>query len=200
MKSGDVDTVMGYVFHALHTRVEAAVPGYCWGWSYRANVNNPNQLSNHSSATAGDYNAPYHPNGTSTGPNGGGGWTGAQYSEIHRILDEVENSVEWLSGNDPMHFDIKVSASVLAGVANRLREGDQDMTPDEVEQSVRNALMQFWVHDMVTMDADEMSTPATYQISRQNLIERGVRLASIAGARVTGRDGKYAVTKTGGGR
>ena len=39
--------------------------GYgCWGYEFRANVNNPSQLSCHASGTAIDYNANRHPNGT----------------------------------------------------------------------------------------------------------------------------------------
>jgi hypothetical protein len=129
MAAGDVTTVMAYLIGRLHNEVEPMMKdpntgqlGYgCWGYSYRDNVNNPGQLSNHASATAIDYNAPRHPNNTSTGPNGGGGWTGAQYRQIMDILNgPLQGSVNWLTQNDPMHFDIRVNASQLAKVAASL--------------------------------------------------------------------------------
>jgi hypothetical protein len=125
MKAGDVSTVFVYLINRLHNEVEPMMSeggslGYgCWGWSYRANVNNPSQLSCHASGTAIDYNAPKHPNGTSTGSNGGGGWSGSQYSKIQAILAEI-GVVSWLTSNDPMHFEIQGNASEVASAAKRL--------------------------------------------------------------------------------
>jgi hypothetical protein len=115
VKAGPVSQLFTYLITQLHNRVEPMMVsaggklGYgCWGYGYRANVNNPSVLSCHASATAIDYNAPKHPNGTSTGPNGGGGWTGAQYKTIKHILDvEMSGAVAWLTSNDPMHFEIR---------------------------------------------------------------------------------------------
>lgn len=128
IKAGDVETVFSYLVDRLHSDVEPMMTdpdngstGYgAWGYSYRDNVNNPGQLSCHASATAIDYNAPKHPNGTSTGPNGGGGWTGAQYSKIQQILAECSGVVRWLTSNDPMHFEISGSASAVASAAAKL--------------------------------------------------------------------------------
>src|SRR6478752_5339539 len=102
--AGDVSTVLGYVIDQLDARVEAPLldpntgaPGYgCWGYNYRANVNNPSTLSCHSSGTAVDYNAPKHPNGTRTTSSGGGGWSAAQYSTIQTILQECSGAIRWL--------------------------------------------------------------------------------------------------------
>lgn len=55
-----------------------------WGYTYRANVNNPSSLSCHASGTAIDINAVRHPNGSRNT------FTSAQYKEIGRILDELE--------------------------------------------------------------------------------------------------------------
>jgi hypothetical protein len=118
MKGGDVATVLGYVFNQMHLRVEPIHPGWCWGYSYRPNVNNPRVLSCHASATAGDWNAPDHPNGAS------GTFTPNQVGIIRNILREVSYSVRWggdFSGKkDEMHFEICVSASTLAPIAARL--------------------------------------------------------------------------------
>ena len=128
MKGGDVSTVFTYLINRLHNEVEPMMPengklGYgCWGYSYRANVNNPSTLSCHASGTAIDYNAPKHPNGTSTGPSGGGGWSGNQYNQIKGILATI-GVINWLTSNDPMHFEIKGNASQVAEAAKRLGSG-----------------------------------------------------------------------------
>ena len=114
VKSGDVWTVLGYVMTQLHERVEPCVSGWCWGYSYKQNVNNPSQLSCHASGTACDWNAPDHPNGSS------GTFTQAQLGTIYAILDEVQGAVDWLEGYDEMHFEIAVDASTLARIAASL--------------------------------------------------------------------------------
>lgn len=114
IKSGDVATVMAYVASQFHYRVEAVIEGWDWGYTFKANANNPNQLSCHASGTAIDINAPLHPNGSS------GTFTNAQEGEIYAILDEVQGAVDWLHGYDEMHFEICVSASTLANIAATL--------------------------------------------------------------------------------
>lgn len=142
VRGGDVATVLGYVATQLHYRVEPCVNGWCWGYTYKANVNNPSQLSCHASATAIDWNAPDHPNGS------GGTFTDDQVGTIYTILNEVQGAVSWLAGYDEMHFEICVDAGTLAGVAASLAgttpppptDGWDDMTPEDVENAMRNAL------------------------------------------------------------
>ena len=110
-KAGDVTIVLGYVARQLDARVEPFVGGWGWGYTYKANVNNPSQLSCHASGTAIDWNAPDHPNGAS------GTFTEAQRGQIYAILDEVQGAVSWLEGYDEMHFEICVGADDLAYVA-----------------------------------------------------------------------------------
>ena len=118
VKGGDVATVLGYVARNLHQRVEPIIAGWLWGYNYRANVNNPNVLSNHSSATAIDYNAPNHPNGAY------GTFTSGQIREIRAILAECQGAVYWggdYSGTpDDMHFEIDCNAATLARIAPSL--------------------------------------------------------------------------------
>lgn len=136
VKSGDVTTVFRYLIDALQ-EIEPMMyddggNGYgCWGYSYRDNVNNPGQLSCHASGTAIDYSAPRHPNGTSTGPNGGGGWTGDQYRAIMAILDgPLQGCISWLTSNDPMHFEIDADADQLARVAESLGGASPSPSPE----------------------------------------------------------------------
>lgn len=117
VKGGDVTTVLRYVVEQLNARVEPIVSGWCWGYTYKQNVNNPSQLSCHASGTACDWNAPDHPNGSS------GTFTSAQRGQIYAILDEVQGAVDWLEGYDEMHFEIAVNAHDLAIVAASLPGG-----------------------------------------------------------------------------
>ena len=119
VKGGDVTTVMAYLCTQFHYRVEPIVSGWDWGWSYRANVNSPSQLSCHASGTAVDLNAPLHSNGTPASAS----FTDEQIGEIYAILDELSGAVEWLSDYDPMHFEIAVSAGTLANIAAQLPAG-----------------------------------------------------------------------------
>lgn len=114
VKGGDVTTVLAYVATNLHYRVEPCVAGWDWGYSYKANVNNPSQLSCHASGTAIDWNAPDHPNGSA------GTFTDDQVGTIYAILNEVQGAVDWLEGYDEMHFEIAVNAADLAVVAASL--------------------------------------------------------------------------------
>lgn len=132
---GPVHTVFSVLVYRLHTEVEPMMTkdgqvGYgCWAYTYRANVNNPSQLSCHASGTAIDYNAVRHPNGTSTGPGGGGGWSGDQYRKIQGILADLGGVIRWLKGNDPMHFEIYGNAAAVAAVAARLSGPDKPEPP-----------------------------------------------------------------------
>ena len=124
VRAGDVHTVLQYVAEQLHARVEPVVrddwhQADDWGYAYRPNVNNPSQLSCHSSGTAIDYNATRHPNGKA------GTFTADQVATIRRILNEVDNVVRWggdFRGTvDAMHFEIIAPPAEVARVVNRLR-------------------------------------------------------------------------------
>ena len=118
-KQGDVTTVLRYVAEQFDARVEKIVGGWCWGYTYKQNANNPSNLSCHASGTALDINAPEHPNGVR------GTFTNAQRGAIYEILNEVQGAVHWLDGvdggtADEMHFEINVDAPTLARIAQQL--------------------------------------------------------------------------------
>ena len=126
IKSGDVQTVFTYLVRQLHARVEPIQEypaGDEWGYNYRANVNNPSQLSCHASGTAIDYNATQHPNKVDYT------WTQAQTREIHKILDELDGVIKWLEGYDEMHFEIRGSFAAVATVAKKIREMETPKPP-----------------------------------------------------------------------
>lgn len=139
VKSGDVFTVLGYVATQFNARVEPIVSGWDWGHSFKANVNNPSQLSCHASGTALDINAPDHPNGSS------GTFTDAQVGAIYAILAEVSGAVDWLEGYDEMHFEIAVDSGSLSRIAAGLPSGG---TPAPIPPTP--TAPEDWFDDMAT--------------------------------------------------
>jgi len=116
VRGGKVHDVLKYVASAVHSRVQPVNQSSgCYGWNYRANVNDPSVWSNHASATAIDFNATQNPNGVPTASV----FTQAQIDEVHAILDEVDGVVRWggdyLGVADSMHFEIDVSPLTLEG-------------------------------------------------------------------------------------
>lgn len=105
VRSGQVHTILAYVAGRFDREVEALVKGWCWGHSYRP-ISGSTTLSNHSSGTAIDCNAPRHPLGRS------GTFSAAQRSRIHAIVASCNGVVRWggdYSGRkDEMHFEINV--------------------------------------------------------------------------------------------
>lgn len=130
----DVETVLRYVIEQYAARVEPLRNPGCWGFNYRENRNDPNSLSNHSSGTAVDVNAPAHPNGVPTLQT----FTVAQATEIHRILAEVDDVVRWggdySSTPDAMHFEINADAAAVARVADRLRGEDMPLSDEDLQK------------------------------------------------------------------
>ena len=128
VRAGDVRVILHHVARELSRRVEKPVKGWCWGYAYRPNRNNPTQLSDHSSATAIDYNAPRHPNGAV------GTFSGKQVETIKDILDFCEGTVKWGGEyrftKDEMHFGISdvTTPHDIKRVANKIRAHNKAKT------------------------------------------------------------------------
>lgn len=189
VRNGDVATVLFYVAEQLHKRVEPAVAGTCWGYHYRPNVNNPDQISCHGSATAFDYNAPKHPNGAKNT------FTKAQYAEIDKILAEVSNVVRQLRGYDEMHFEICADARAVNRVATLLRQGytpkvstgtrllsytpgEKMMSGDDVTQLQK--VLAAW-YPFLGLIADGMFGPATASAVRELQRRAGLVVDGVVG-------------------
>jgi hypothetical protein len=118
VRGGDVETVLVYVASQFHKTVEALHDGWCWGYFYKK-ISGSNSLSNHSSGTAIDLNAPNHPLGKS------GTFNVAQRTAIRAILHTCEGVVRWggdYNGRkDEMHFEIVGNAAAVKRVASKLR-------------------------------------------------------------------------------
>jgi D-alanyl-D-alanine carboxypeptidase len=126
----DVYVVLHYVMEQWHERVEALVPGWCWGFNFRPTTND-NSLSCHASGTAIDLNAPRHPFGVSPYAN----LNQQQIDTIHEIIADLP--IVWggdyrdADNKDAMHFEIMGSAAAVAAAADRIRNGDME---DEMKQ------------------------------------------------------------------
>jgi hypothetical protein len=170
----DVATVLRYVAQQFNDRVEFLRSGWCWGFSFRANANNPNSLSNHASGTAIDCNAPLHPNGVPTAQT----FTPVQVSVIRRILAEVDGTVAWggdfRSTPDAMHFEIVADAATLARTANRLREESwSDMaSKEEFRAVVREELAALENAEQIVKTADGSNRTMTLRQLRREVWQK----------------------------
>lgn len=159
----DVYTVLKYVMEQYDKRVENLVNPGCWGYNYRANANNPNSLSNHSSGTAIDANAPKHPNGVPTRNT----FSQKQIDEVHKILREVSNVIRWggdYTGTpDAMHFEVNVDKATLHKVAEDLGEDDDMPLTDEDLDKIAKRVWNF----MITSASDETRTIHAQQMLKE---------------------------------
>lgn len=139
VRGGNVAAVLRYVAANIHTRVESLYTGNDrddWGYSYRANVNNPSELSCHASGTAIDVNAESHPNGVRNT------FTYAQVQTILKIEAEA-GVVRWgghFTTRDEMHWEIRGSSTQVAAAAKHLlnppwfhRDLKRGMSGDDVK-------------------------------------------------------------------
>jgi hypothetical protein len=139
----DVEYVLRYFWTEYAKRVEPLKNPGCWGFFYRENRNDPSSLSNHSSGTATDGNAPAHPNGVATSRT----FTPAQISEIHKILAECHGALRW-GGDythtvDAMHVEVNVSPARLhetvAQMKASARLATQPKRPAGVQDTIDDA-------------------------------------------------------------
>ena len=159
-----VETVLRYVLEQYNRRVEPLRHPGCWGFNYRANANDPNSLSNHSSGTAVDVNAPAHPNGVATLRT----FSRTQVACVHAILAEVRGVVRW-GGDytrtpDAMHFEINTDPATLHEVAEELR-GNMPLTDEDVARVAARIL------DAETVDLRKRDG-SVRQISIRNALQR----------------------------
>lgn len=109
VKNQDVVEIFTYLVRQFHNRVDDLTkphPMDDWGFHYRANVNNPSQLSQHAFGKAIDLDATEHPNGIATGKT----FSPKQIFTVHEILKELGGLVQW-GGDwdhpDGMHFQLR---------------------------------------------------------------------------------------------
>jgi peptidoglycan hydrolase-like protein with peptidoglycan-binding domain len=120
VRKGAVEVVLMYVAAQMRRRVEPTTGYGCWGYNYRP-ISGSTSLSNHSSGTAIDYNAPQHPLGVR------GTWSAAERNTLLAIGREVGNVVrfgEFYTGRvDGMHGEINSDLAAVTRVAARIAGG-----------------------------------------------------------------------------
>jgi len=185
-KSGDVHTVLSHVLGEFHDRVEHLKNPGCWGYSYRPNRNNPDELSCHASATAADANAPAHPNGVEAIKT----FTPAEIAEVHEILREIAELDEvvhwggdWHEANgltpDAMHFEIHDhDLAKLARVAARIKHLEVAMST--VNKNTAWARQRVLI--LARLDAAERAVPKS---------RKGIHLAIRNARRIIALPRKY---------
>lgn len=140
----NIATIFTYVVQQYNRRVEPVagpVPDD-WGFAYRADKNNPNELSCHASGSAIDLNALKHPNGKK------GTFSAAQIAEMHKIIAEVDGTVQcgefYSHTTDGMHWEINVPPGHLQATGARLRKAALPHTPRTagfwIEKSIEDAM------------------------------------------------------------
>lgn len=111
--AGDVAYVFRWLAARYDRRVEKIVKGWCWGWFVKV-IEGSSTISNHSSGTAVDINAPANPMGQGTTKRS---MTPAQIAECHKLEDESDDVLRWggdyVSRNDPMHWEIVGSRAAV---------------------------------------------------------------------------------------
>lgn len=118
VRPGDVDIIFTYLGQRFNDEVEHIRKDWSWGWAKRNVRGTSAVVSNHSSATAVDFNAPAHPLGKR------GTFNSKQVKRIHAILDYLEGVVRW-GGDyqrraDEMHFEIVGNAAAVKRVARKI--------------------------------------------------------------------------------
>jgi len=165
VKGGDVETVLMYVASEFNRTVEQLRDGWCWGYAYKT-IEGSNTLSNHSSGTAIDLNAPNHPMGKSDTFNA------TQREAIRRILNYCEGVVRW-GGNysgrkDDMHFEISANAASVARVAAKIKGPQAPPAYPQlvVDGKLNSKTISRWQQVMGTK-VDGVITPGNSQLVRK---------------------------------
>lgn len=121
MLAGDVAYIFRWLAGRYDVRVERIVKGWCWGWHVK-DIEGSKVKSNHGSGTAIDINAPANPMGQGTTKKS---MTSSQIAECHKLEDESDNVLRWggdyVSRNDPMHWEIIGSRAAVRQFAAKLR-------------------------------------------------------------------------------
>lgn len=128
LRKGDVSVVLLWCAHRWHETVEPLVWPGVWGYAERLIRGSSTTLSNHSSGTALDLNAPQHPLGTDPETN----FSPDEIAAIRAILEFCEDTVRWggdYSGRkDGMHLEVIAGLTDVRRVADKIRAGASGST------------------------------------------------------------------------
>jgi hypothetical protein len=140
VRKGDVATVLVWCAQRWHATVEPLQWPGCWGYADRNVRGSASVISNHSSGTAIDLNAPAHPRGVPAKQT----MTPAKIAACRAIVAASNGVLRWggdytaPSLPDAMHFEINAGPNQVAALANQIRSGftaapseEDDLTPDQ---------------------------------------------------------------------
>lgn len=119
-RDGDVKWIFGWYLARFDREVESLHKGWCWGYAFRPNKNDPDELSNHASGTALDINAPAHPNGKR------GTFSKSQMADIDRLCRATHGALRsgafYKSTVDAMHLEVVVSKASLHEIVASMKK------------------------------------------------------------------------------
>jgi hypothetical protein len=119
---GDVDVIFTDLVIRLND-IERIDDGGCWGYFIKE-IEDSDTISNHSSGTAFDYNAPGHPMGKRNT------YSESERDQIHDLLERYDGVIRWggdYSGRpDDMHFEIDDDAAAVKRVADKIRNENEE--------------------------------------------------------------------------
>lgn len=198
VRNGDVAVVLRYVAAQFHSTVEALHAGWCWGHNYRA-IEGSRTLSNHSSGTAIDLNAPKHPLGRANT------FSAPQVKAIRKILDFCEGVVRWggdyRGRKDDMHFEINANAARVKKIADKIRALDKPKPTTPTRPPVRPAVLKVdgdlgpatikrWQQVMGTRADGKISDPSDLVKAVQRHLNAKVKARLTVDGRGVAQDGK----------
>lgn len=130
--AGDVAVIARWHAAEYDRRVERLKPGWCWGWFVKV-IEGSKTISNHASGTAWDLNAPDNPMGPGTTKKS---MTSKQIATCHELERESDDVLRWggdyVSRQDPMHWEIVGSRPAVKKFANKVR-GVKPTPPRKME-------------------------------------------------------------------
>lgn len=144
VRKGPCGELLMWAAERWHREVEPLVPGTCWGFAER-DIIGSNVISNHSSGTAIDINAPQHPLAT----NPSGNFTAAQIETVRRIVADAKGALRWggdyTGRKDGMHLEINAPEDHVAAVLASVTGGapvaqDPNQQIDEIHQQLLGVL------------------------------------------------------------
>ncbi len=109
--------LIGYATE-YHRTVERLVPGWCWGYAYRA-VRGGTTPSFHSAGIAIDLNAPKHPLGTAPSAS----LTPAQIARIRLLCHKygLRTGIDYVGRKDSMHVEVILPRAEALALVKRLQ-------------------------------------------------------------------------------
>ena len=126
VRRGEVAFIAFFTAWFWNKYIERLVSPGCWGFAYRQN-RNANNLSNHSSATGWDINAPQHPNGVRGTLRGASLVPGKTKEQMLRQLlafleGTVRSGIDYTGTPDEMHLEVmdRITIARLAQIVQKI--------------------------------------------------------------------------------